>query len=183
MGKKKLLSVAGASAGAMAAVLLSAGIHPKKAGEFSSDFKFSDFADPIGYFALLKGNKFELLMKDFLINNHNTDRKEENNGQQILSLEESIIPVAVTTFDIKNFKSMILTSGCMAKAARASATFPFLFQPTKWNTVSSSIKGNNSENITTTNNNTSYLIDGGLIDPHGLLGLTKTIINTHNNKR
>ena len=161
----KLLSVAGASAGAMSAVLLSAGIHPRIASDFATKFDFNSFADPFGVFALLKGQKFESIMKEFLVHNHASSPELSISNKNIL-LEKSIIPVAVSSFDIRRMKGKILTHGCMAKAARASATFPLLFQPTQW---ISSYTNEKSDNYT------SYLIDGGLIDPHGLLGLTKTI--------
>lgn len=150
----RISSVAGASAGAMAAILLSAGVPPRTGADFASSLRFKDFADPPGWFALFQGQRFEALMKDFL-QNHST----------LNLLEHSIIPVAVSSFDLRRMKGKVLTSGCMAKAARASATFPGLFQPTLW-----------KENHTT-----SFLMDGGIVDPYGLLGLKsstrKRIVN------
>jgi len=62
----RLISVCGASSGAMSAVLLSAGIKPQVAAEFACSLDFNSFADPLGWFALLKGNRFESIMKEFL---------------------------------------------------------------------------------------------------------------------
>jgi predicted acylesterase/phospholipase RssA len=45
------------------------------------------------------------------------------------NLEDNPIPVAVSAFDLQTMSTPILTSGSMARSARASATFPGLFQP------------------------------------------------------
>jgi len=84
------------------------------------------------------------------------------------SLDNALVPVAVTSFDVKTWKSKILTRGSMAKAARASATFPFLFQPTTW--IENHDPTRDSKNDTTKTK--SFLIDGGISDPHGLNGLS-----------
>ena len=51
-------------------------------------------------------------------------------------LENSIIPTAVTAFDIQSLQGIILNKGSMARAARASATFPILI-PTRWLDIAS----------------------------------------------
>jgi predicted acylesterase/phospholipase RssA len=84
-------------------------------------------------------------MKEFMKNHTSRD---------LLLLERAILPVAVTTFDLVTWRERIFTHGCMAQAARASATFPGLFQPVV--------------------NDKSILIDGGLTDWLGLNGLRYT---------
>ena len=138
----KMKSVAGASAGAMAAVILAAGIDPHKVADLGRNMKLENFADPPGIGGLFKGNKFEEIMEEFF-------RTETRNNTMLM--EDSIIPVAVTAFDLKSMQGRILTQGSMAKAARASATFPLLFQPVR------------HEN--------GILIDGGVTDTLGLRGL------------
>lgn len=157
-GKDVLLkSTAGASSGAMAAVLLASGMNPREAADFASSMTLDKFADFPGVGGIFKGDLFEQIMVDRIKANANTDVKDESMN---LRLEDGIVPVAVTGFDITTWKGKILTKGCMGKAARASATFPGLFQPCKWDDA--------EDNYT----RPSYLIDGALRDSHGLVGLT-----------
>jgi hypothetical protein len=144
--KENIKSVAGASAGAMAAVLLASGISPRKAAEFCSSISLRDFADFPGLLTVFKGNKFEEIMHTFMAT---------QNPDSSLKLEDSPIPVAVSGFDLLTMQGKVLTRGSMARAARASACFPFLFQPVGW-----------------IDNNENYLFtDGGITDMAGLNGL------------
>lgn len=141
-------SVAGASAGAMAAILLAAGILPQTAAEFCADMGVTKFADFPGFGAVFRGNKFEGIMQEFLQNS------------SVRNMEDAHIPVAVTAFDLQTMRGHILQTGSMARAARASATFPGLFQPVGWD-----------------DGTKDYLfIDGGIADHAGMLGLTKTMM-------
>jgi predicted acylesterase/phospholipase RssA len=154
----QILSVAGASAGAMSAVLLAAGIPPRRAAEFCQSVKLSTFADPPGIGAAFKGDLFEELMQKFM--------EQEKPGHS-LQLQDGKIPVAVSAFDIKTMKERLLKNGSMAKAARSSATFPLLFQPCQWSDKN--------------NNNTAWFIDGGVTDMCGLNGLS--VSHPHHTKR
>jgi hypothetical protein len=87
-----------------------------------------------------------------------SDDKIDVEAQMVPLLEKSLIPVAITTFDLLRMKTKILTRGNSAKASRASSTFPGLFQPVLW-------YDDEQENL-------SLLIDGGVQDTKGLLGLT-----------
>jgi len=145
---KYIRSVAGGSAGAMAAVLLAAGIPPGDALQFASSVTLGRFADPPGLGGLFRGELFEGLMRDFILSKKPT---------MSMRLEDGVMPVAVSGFDLKTMKGQILSRGDMARAARASACFPVLFQPVQWN----------DENGTV-----SYLIDGGISDDLGLQGLS-----------
>ena len=142
-------SVTGASAGAMAAVLLAAGIEPKTAADFCATVTLDQFADFPGYGALFKGEKFEEMMHKFLV----------EQGKTLPLMEEAVIPVTVSAYDLRTFRGTILRKGPMAKAARSSATFPLLFQPVGWK--------NSTHEFT--------FIDGGIADMYGLLGLKETM--------
>eukprot|EP00977_Amphora_coffeiformis_P020856 scaffold8602_cov196-Amphora_coffeaeformis.AAC.14 len=147
----RLQQVAGASAGAMAAVLLAAGVSPLKAAEFCADISLADFADPPGVLSVFRGNRFEEIMEDYL---------DKESACVSLLLEDAMFPVAVSAFDLQSMAGQVLTKGSMARAARASATFPLLFQPVGW-----SDNDNQNSHIDYT------LIDGGLADKNGLAGL------------
>ena len=117
--------VSGASAGAMAAVLLAAGISPNVASKFVSSLELKDFEDYFGLGSLMKGDKFESIMNDFILssspiinNNDNNNSNahahadtnsttipEQHHQQQLkrqfhLQLEEAYIPVAISATDI-----------------------------------------------------------------------------------
>jgi len=141
-------SVAGASAGAMTAILLAAGIAPQVAADFCADMTVGRFADFPGFGAVFRGNKFEAIMHEFMTLQNSTGR-----------MEDAILPVAVTAFDLQTMRGQVLETGSMARAARASATFPGLFQPVAW------------EDAT----NDYIFIDGGIADPAGLMGLHRTM--------
>lgn len=147
--KPPIRSVTGASAGAMAAVLLAAGIAPQTAAEFCATVTLDQFADFPGYGALFKGDKFESMMETFLL----------AEGKSPPLLEEAIIPATVSAFDLRRLRGTILQQGSMARAARSSATFPLLFQPVSWK--------NSTHEFT--------FIDGGIADMYGLMGLSETL--------
>jgi len=147
----QIKAVAGGSAGAMAAVLIATGVAPAKAAAFSATMTLDKFADPPGICAAFRGNKFEDLMSTFM--------KQEQPDSSLL-LEDGILPVAVSGFDIRTLRTRILSKGDMAQAARASATFPLLFQPAVW-------ENDDGDESSTT----SWLIDGGVEDELGLMGL------------
>lgn len=138
--------VAGASAGAMAAILLAAGIPPRRAAEFCTTIDLPDFADFPGLLTVFRGNKFEKIMHDFM----KSERPDSS-----LDLMDAQIPVAVSGFDIQRMEGRLLRRGSMARAARASACFPFLFQPVGW------VDG--EENY--------LFVDGGIADMSGVAGL------------
>jgi predicted acylesterase/phospholipase RssA len=152
----QLKSVAGASAGAMAAIMLAAGIPPRDAADFCSSITLDRYADMPGILSLFRGNKFERLMHDFLLQHNKHDLQRD-----------AVLPVAVSAFDLQSLSGRILTSGSMARAARASATFPGLFQPVYWS--------NETEEY--------LLMDGGITDTAGLHGLAYTMGENATNAR
>eukprot|EP00549_Striatella_unipunctata_P001917 CAMPEP_0118687610 /NCGR_PEP_ID=MMETSP0800-20121206/8479_1 /TAXON_ID=210618 ORGANISM="Striatella unipunctata, Strain CCMP2910" /NCGR_SAMPLE_ID=MMETSP0800 /ASSEMBLY_ACC=CAM_ASM_000638 /LENGTH=291 /DNA_ID=CAMNT_0006584815 /DNA_START=258 /DNA_END=1133 /DNA_ORIENTATION=- len=154
--QKKVVSVVGSSAGAMAAVLLSSGVEPRKAAEFACSLGLTSFADPPGVGGILRGLLFERLMDEFMQGESHTDDESSRNGPFLF--EEGVVPAAVCGFDLLTRKTVFMTEGSMAKAARASACFPVLFQPVPWKDAN--------------NGKRSLLIDGGIHDHYGVLGLS-----------
>ncbi|GMI18243.1 hypothetical protein TrLO_g7051 [Triparma laevis f. longispina] len=137
------LATSGASAGAMAASAVAAG------GTFSSMFslKLTDIADffppPMMLrLGLFRGEKFEQLLQS---------------GYERTTIESCQIPLAISVYDLRTLSVSILTTGTIAKAARASSTFPGLFAPVyydEWCTADS-------------DKSPGYLIDGGIKDVWG----------------
>mmetsp|Transcript_13102 Transcript_13102/g.28434 ORF Transcript_13102/g.28434 Transcript_13102/m.28434 type:complete len:1079 (+) Transcript_13102:290-3526(+) len=194
-----LNSTSGASAGAMAAVMLAAGIQPRDAAEFASTFTWGMVSDPPGWGGYVKGNNFEEAMRKFIGENavriiRGDDPRTSTSGSDSGSgdsdegvsagdsdesrarpfqLEEALVPVSVSGFDLLRMRGMNLSVGCMAKAARSSAGFPGLFQPVAWREENAGENGNSSDS----DNNSmkwlpdSLLIDGGITDGLGLNGL------------
>ncbi|KAL7579941.1 hypothetical protein ACA910_004938 [Epithemia clementina (nom. ined.)] len=156
----RLRSLAGASAGAMAAVLLSAGIKPRAAGEFCSTVTLDKFNDFPGFGGIFKGDLFEQLMENFLMENINNG---SNQNRSLLLLQNALHPVAVTAFCLQSMQGKVLKRGSMARAARASATFPLLFQPVGW--LDRKMDDNDADPDYFT------LIDGGVNDTAGIAGL------------
>lgn len=162
--------VAGASAGAMAAILLAAGISPIQAANFCTTIQLHDFFDFPAWFSLIKGDQFETIMDNFLQNASpaaNTAAPINNNERhwnRSLQLQDALIPVGVSAFDLQTLQGKILTKGSMARAARASACFPILFQPVGW--------------IEKGTGNNFLFVDGGLQDTSGLAGLVDTTTTT-----
>ena len=170
-----LRSVAGASAGAMAAILIAAGIHPRDAMNFCANITVNQYADFPGLLALFRGNLFEQLLHDFLISAPLPNNNGTSSRSPILFLQDARIPVAVTAFDIQTMTTQILVEGPMARAARASATFPGLFQPVGYRNYN-----RHDAATTTTKGNTKLpkdflLMDGGIWDMAGTMGLTHTM--------
>jgi predicted acylesterase/phospholipase RssA len=148
--RRLLQSVSGASAGAMAAILLAAGIPPRHAADFASSIGLLSFADPPGMLAAFSGTKFEGVMRAYI--------EERSPLSQPVNMEDGIIPVAVTAFDVFTLSERLLSEGPMARAARASAAFPGLFSPVWW-------PRGDSWGFP------SLLIDGGVLHVHGLNGI------------
>jgi Patatin-like phospholipase len=179
----RLRSVAGASAGAMAAVLLASQIPPRTAAAFVSTMTLDKFADFPGILAAFRGNKFEAIMEDFL-RQHAVVRVNSTASAPFRApplfpaspqMQHSSIPVAVSAFDIQTFSGRILRTGSMARAARASATFPFLFQPVGYRDDGDDAGHHRGDGMQSTG--TDYLlIDGGLTDSAGLQGTRDVLL-------
>ena len=85
-------------------------------------------------------------------------------------MEDALIPVAVTGFDLLSMGGKIITSGSMAGLASTSATFPGLFQPVPWREVDDK-GGNGSRRWWRYLLPPDLLIDGGVFYPLGLMGM------------
>jgi hypothetical protein len=153
--RQRVRSVAGASAGAMAAILLASGVSPSEAAEFCShNITISKFADFPALGAFFRGRLFQQTMHEFV---------RQKLPHQSLLLEDAVLPVAVSAFDLQTLQGQILTRGSLARAARASACFPFLFQPVGWQ----------RDDV----DQTYTLIDGAIGDPYGWNGLLGFVNN------
>ena len=155
----RLHCVVGSSAGAMVAILLAGGIHPRSAAEFCTNLTISQFADFPGWgcwgwggWGLFRGDKFEQLIQNALIMlqplppppkverrdvrrdpaDDDNDNDDDNDDKELRLEEAPSCPVAVTAYCIETRQTKLLTRGKMARAARASATFPVMFQPVHW---------------------------------------------------
>lgn len=174
-----LKSVAGASAGAIAAVLIASGLNPRESAEFASSMTYENFADPPGFGGMLKGNMFEGILVSRL--------KRLTPGAGNRKLEDGRIPVAVTGFDLLSMSGKVLTEGCMGRAARASATFPGLFQPVGWvdSKSENEIEEAGYSHLTRLKRRyipDALLIDGGVDDRAGLNGLAALLPHIENKR-
>jgi len=172
-----LKSVAGTSAGAMAAALIARGLNPRESAEFVSSMTLTKFADPLGLGGMLKGNLFEEIMVNRL-------KKHKPDGENFM-LEDSIIPVAFTGFDLLSMSEKILTEGCMGRAARASATFPVLFQPVLWTDSETKIEHDGDGYLARLKRRfipDALLIDGGVTDRAGIHGLAALLPHVDNKR-
>eukprot|EP00752_Nemacystus_decipiens_P015658 g13973.t1 len=106
----------GASAGGLVAGLFAAGLSPADMGETVVKFRRSDFWDPVGFGGLLRGKKFEEILKATL-------------PPGVSRFDQCRVPLAVSAFDALRLKTKALGEGCLAQALRATCTFPVLFAP------------------------------------------------------
>mgnify|MGYP000150311528 CR=1 FL=1 len=106
----------GSSAGALVSGLLASGLNSQEIKSELLNLLKEDFWDPSFGLGLLKGERFEALLKNLL---------------KCDSFEACPIPVQMSAFDCFRLKARLFTQGDLASAMRASCTFPGLFQP-KW---------------------------------------------------
>ncbi|CAB1118177.1 unnamed protein product [Ectocarpus sp. CCAP 1310/34] len=106
----------GASAGGLVAGLFAAGLSPTDMGDTVVKFRRSDFWDPVGFGGLLRGKKFEDIVKGTLPGG-------------VRRFDQGRIPLAVSAFDVSRLTTRTLDEGCIAQALRATCTFPGLFSP------------------------------------------------------
>ena len=114
----------------------------------------------------LAGNKFEHFMKTFLKDKSRVDVVPADETEDVgIQLQDTLVPVAVSGYDLLRLKTVNLTRGCAARAARASAGFPGLFQPVKWMEMNSEVQWRWLPD--------ALLVDGGIKDALGLHGLSE----------
>lgn len=126
--------ITGSSIGAIVGAAYALGIIPKKMENLAKSMnifelvKLTDITFPKD--GLIKGNKIEKFIESFIND---------------FRFEDTKIPFACTATDINSGEKVILNSGLLRNAVRASISIPGLFKPVK-------INGR-------------LLVDGGLVDP------------------
>ena len=164
--------------------MLASGIHPREAADFASKVTWGMVSDPPGFGGYVKGrfklnehleqriltiylagNKFEHFMRTFIKDKSRVDIPADETEDVGIQLQDTLVPVSVSGFDLLRLKGVNLTRGCAARAARASAGFPGLFQPVKWMEMNSGVQRRWLPD--------SLLIDGGITDALGLNGLSE----------
>ncbi|CAM9846001.1 unnamed protein product [Pylaiella littoralis] len=106
----------GASAGGLVAGLFAAGLSPADMGKTVVKFRRGDFWDPVGFGGLLRGKKFEDIVKATL-------------PAGVRRFDQCRVPLAVSAFDLSRLTTRTLEEGSLAQALRATCTFPGLFAP------------------------------------------------------
>jgi NTE family protein len=104
---------ASASAGAIVAAAAAKGLTAKEIQELVLGVKREDFWDPAPGLGLVRGKKFERLLRTSI-------------GTEFGALKK---PLRVATFDILRRKTEVFTDGDLAKAIRASCAVPVMFHP------------------------------------------------------
>lgn len=113
-GCLRVSHLSGCSAGALVATFLAAGVNPSEMAQKVLAIKRSDVWDMGGIGGLLKGELFRAKVAEHL---------------PVQTFAEAKIPLAVTAFDLGRMRTNCIVEGELALAARASCTFPGLFQP------------------------------------------------------
>eukprot|EP01039_Chlorochromonas_danica_P007872 gene7872-8684_t len=113
-GCLRVSHLSGCSAGALVATFLAAGLNPSEMAEKVLAIKRSEVWDMGGIGGLLKGELFRAKVAEHL---------------PVQTFAEAKIPLAVTAFDLGRMRTNCIVEGELALAARASCTFPGLFQP------------------------------------------------------
>ena len=157
--------MAGASAGAIAAVLMGSGVPPRQAADFASTLTLDQINDFPGFGGLFRGHLAEQTMHNFLVQQMTSSKNNATTTTTTTAMSSSSLllqhapacPVGVSAFDLQTLQGKVLTKGNMARAALASATFPLLFQPMGWKDATT------GEEYT--------LIDGGIGDMAGTAAL------------
>lgn len=104
---------AGASAGAIVAAAAAKGLTAREIQELVLGVRREDFWDPAPGLGLVRGKKFEHLLRAAI-------------GSEFGLLKK---PLRVATFDILKRKTAVFTDGDLARAIRASCAVPVMFHP------------------------------------------------------
>jgi len=125
----------GASAGAMVTGFMASGLSTEALRNELFTLRRSSFWDPWPGPGLLRGRLF---------------REKLNSILQYRSMEQCTIPSAISVFDLKDRKTVVLRTGDLASAIQASCALPVMFHPVRIGDRSYS--------------------DGGILDRPGLAG-------------
>jgi len=113
-GGARITRVTGSSAGALTGGAWGAGLEPRDLAERLFALKRDDFWDPAPGAGLLRGRKFDQLLRDLL---------------PVTSIEHCRMPVGISVFDIVSRKTHVLREGDLSAAIRASCAVPIMFHP------------------------------------------------------
>jgi NTE family protein len=106
--------VAGSSSGAMVGGAFAAGAQPAELAEVLVRLQRADFWDPAPGAGLLAGKKFDELLRGMLPTH---------------AFEGCRVPLKISVFDIYARKTVVLATGDLAHAIRASCAVPAMFHP------------------------------------------------------
>lgn len=106
--------VTGSSAGALVGGAWGAGLAPADLAGRLLGLKRDDFWDPGLGAGLLRGRKFDQLLRELL---------------PVAEIERCELPVAISVFDIAARKTHVLRTGDLSAAIRASCAVPVMFHP------------------------------------------------------
>ena len=108
------IKLSGASAGALAGSMWASGNSTTTLSSLLFTLTRDSFWDPAPGAGLLRGLRFRETIVEMAASR---------------TLEHCKVPIAVSTFDISNRKTLILKTGDLAESVYASCTVPLLFQP------------------------------------------------------
>ena len=106
--------VTGSSAGALVGGAWAAGLEPAHLAERLVRLRRDDFWDPAPGVGLLRGRKFDRLLRELL---------------PVTNVERCGTPVAISVFDIVGRRTHVVRTGDLSAAIRASCAVPALFHP------------------------------------------------------
>lgn len=108
--------VSGSSAGALVTGALAAGLSATQLSEVLGTLQRSDFWDPRPGFGLLRGARFDALLRELL---------------PVSTFEACRFPAAISVFDLRTRSTQVVESGDLIHAIRASCAVPLLFHPVR----------------------------------------------------
>ena len=112
--------VVGASAGALAGGLWSAGLSARQLQEELARLRRSDFWDPgLPLGGLLKGQRFEGMLERIVA------------SQDVRYFEDCVRPFSAVVFDLLSRQTRCIDRGQLVPAIRASCAVPFMFRPVR----------------------------------------------------
>lgn len=108
--------IAGSSAGALVAGAWAAGLEPAMLATELLRLERSAFWDPAFGAGLLQGGKFDRLLRTLL---------------PVATFEACRVPLRISVFDIVARQTMVVATGDLADAIRASCAVPVMFHPVR----------------------------------------------------
>jgi NTE family protein len=106
--------VMGASAGALAGGLWAAGLPARELADTLASLQRQDFWDPAPGAGLLRGAKFDAILRELL---------------PVERVEDAPVALSLLAYDMLRRRTDVVRSGDLATAIRASCALPGLFQP------------------------------------------------------